>query len=117
MCAALNASITRLGVGVAPDTYNGLQGYPPSARTNEPGQMAGLPKLGLRWPESAHRWTGTTCRAASLDYSEWNWDKDAGMGAVEPGGRLRFAADRAEQDYDSRCTNGSWSRPCANTQQ
>ena len=30
-------------------TYNGHQGYPQSTGSNEPGPMAGLPKLGLGW--------------------------------------------------------------------
>ncbi len=58
--------------------------------------MAGLPKLGLGWQASAHRWTGTTCcgsRVASFDCSEWSSEKDASMGAIELGGRLRLAAD------------------------
>ena len=29
----------------------------------------GWPELGLGWPEPTHRWTGTPCRAASLDCS------------------------------------------------
>ena len=32
-------------------------------RSHEP--TAVRPELGLGWPESTHRWTGTTCRAAS----------------------------------------------------
>jgi hypothetical protein len=39
------------------------------------------------------------------------------MGAVEPGGRRRLAADLAEPDHDSRCTVGSWLRLCDNRQQ
>ncbi len=75
----------------------------------EPGPIAGRPKLGLGWQESAYRCTGTSCRAASLDCSEWSWEKDAragtdSMGAVEQGGRRRLAADLAELDYVSRCT-------------
>ena len=33
-------------------------------------------ELGFGWPESAHRWTGTTCRAASLDSSGWSEERD-----------------------------------------
>jgi hypothetical protein len=40
-------------------------------KLNEPGPTVVRPKLGLGWPEYAHRWTGTTCRAALLDYSGW----------------------------------------------
>ena len=29
----------------------------------------------FEWLESAHRWTGTTCRAASLDCSGWSEEK------------------------------------------
>ncbi len=42
----------------------GHQGYQQSTGSNEPGPIAGRPKLGLRWQESAHCWTGTTCRAS-----------------------------------------------------
>jgi hypothetical protein len=37
---------------------------------------------------STHRWTGTTARAASLDYSEWSEKRGAGLarlGRVEGG--------------------------------
>jgi hypothetical protein len=90
--------------------------YPQSTWSNEPGSMAGRPKLGLGWQESAHRWNGTTYRAVSLGCSEWSWKKNVGMGAVEPAGRRRLAADRAERDHNSRCTVESWSRICANRQ-
>ena len=39
--------------------------------------------LGLGWPESTHRWTGTTCRAASLDCSEWSEERDAGRALLD----------------------------------
>ncbi len=91
--------------------------YQQSTGSDEPRPMAGRPKLGFGWPESANCWTGTTCRAASLDCSEWSWEKDVGMGAVEPGGRRRLAAERAEPDHDLRCTVGGWARLCANRQQ
>jgi hypothetical protein len=45
-------------------------------RSHEP--TAVLPELGLGWPESTHRRTGTTCRAASLDCSEWGEERGAG---------------------------------------
>ena len=38
------------------------------SRSHEPAAVR--PNLGLGWTESAHRWTGTTCRAAPLDCSE-----------------------------------------------
>jgi hypothetical protein len=53
-------------------TYNGHQGYPQSTGSNEPGPMAGRPKLG--WQESAHGWAGTvaSCRAAAVECFEWS---------------------------------------------
>jgi hypothetical protein len=52
-------------------------------------------KLGLGWPQSAHRWTGTTCRAASLDCSGREMPARARLKRVEDGGR-------AEPGHDSR---------------
>ena len=55
------------------------------------------PELGLGWPESAHRWTGTTCRAASLDCSEWSEERDAGrarLDRVEGGDSRRTVPSR-----------------------
>ena len=39
-------------------------------RSHEPTAARQEPELGLGWPESTHRWTMTTCRAASLNCSE-----------------------------------------------
>jgi hypothetical protein len=79
------------GIGDNPDTHTmpGHQGYLQLTGSNEPGPLVGL--LGLGWLESAHRWIGTTCQTESLDCLEWssNWEKHAGMGVVEPGGKLR----------------------------
>ncbi len=47
------------------------------------GVMNRLPELGLGWPESAHGWTGTRCRAASLDCSEWSGESDAGLARLD----------------------------------
>ena len=33
----------------------------------------------IGWPESAHRQTGTACRAASLDTSDWSAERDNGL--------------------------------------
>jgi hypothetical protein len=38
----------------------------------------------------------------SLGCFEGSWERAVGAGPVEPGGRQRFAADRAEPDYNSR---------------
>jgi hypothetical protein len=53
------------------------------------GPAAELPALGLGEPESAHRWTGTTCRAAPLACSDWSEERDVGrsrLDRVEGGG-------------------------------
>ena len=47
--------------------YNGHR-WGPQAECHEPPVVR--PELGLGWPESEHRWTWTTCRAASLGCSE-----------------------------------------------
>jgi hypothetical protein len=47
------------------------------------------PALGLGEPESAHRWTGTTCRAAPLACSDWSEERGDGrsrLDRVEGGG-------------------------------
>ena len=41
------------------------------------------------WLESAHRWTGTTCRAASLDCSGRSEERDAGRLDRAEGGDLQ----------------------------
>ena len=46
---------------------------------------------------SLHRWTGTTCRAASLDCSEWSGKRDAGrarLDRVEGGDSQRTGPSR-----------------------
>ena len=59
-------------------------------RSHEP--TAVRPELGLGWRESAYRWTGTTCRAASLDCSGWSEKRDAGRARLDwvEGGDLRW---------------------------
>jgi hypothetical protein len=40
-------------------------------------------------PESTQRWTGTTCRAAPLAFSDWSEERDVGrsrLDRVEGGG-------------------------------
>ena len=64
-------------------------------RSHEP--TAVRPELGLGWPESAHGWTGTTCRAASLDCSGWSEERDAGrarLDRVEGGDSRRTGPSR-----------------------
>ena len=57
-------------------------------RSHEPTVM--LPELGfIGWPGSVLHWTGTTCRAASLDCPEWS-KRDARRGAVRSGRRRRL---------------------------
>jgi hypothetical protein len=57
-------------------------------RSHEPTAMR--PELGLGWPGSILPWTGTTCRAASLDCPEWSKERDACRGAVRSGRRRRL---------------------------
>jgi hypothetical protein len=47
------------------------------ARSRSHGPAAERPALGLGEPESTHRWTGTTCRAAPLAFSDWSEERDA----------------------------------------
>ena len=83
-------------------------------RSHEP--TAVRPELGLGRPESTHRWTGTTCRATSLDCSdgvrreaqagnraasldcyEWSEKRDAGwarLDRVEGGDSRRTGPSR-----------------------
>ena len=64
-------------------------------RSHEP--TAVRPELGLGWLESAHRWTGTTCRAASLGCSGWSEERDAGrarLDRVEGGDSRRTGPSR-----------------------
>ncbi len=44
--------------------------------------------------------------AAVCTQSERSWERDADVGAVEPVGRRRLAADRAEPGHNSRFTVG-----------
>ena len=64
-------------------------------RSHEPTVVR--PKLGLGWLESTHRQTGTTCRAASLDGSDWSVERDAGrarLDRVDGGDSRRTGPDR-----------------------
>ena len=63
-------------------------------RSHEP--TAGWLELGLGWPESTHRWTGTPGQAASLDCSGRSKERDA----------CRARLDRVE-GRDSRRTGPS----------
>ena len=73
-------------------------------RSHEP--TAVRPELGLGWRESAHCWTGTTCRAASLDCSGWSEERDAGRARLDrvEGGDSRRT--RAEPDHDQHVQLG-----------
>jgi hypothetical protein len=48
------------------------------AHSRSHGPAAERPALGLGEPESAFRWTGTTCRAAPLACSDWSEERDVG---------------------------------------
>ena len=62
-------------------------------RSHEP--TAAWPELGIGWRESAHCWTGTTCRAASLDCSGGSGERDAGrLDRVEGGDSRRTGPSR-----------------------
>ena len=64
-------------------------------RSHEP--TAVRQELRLGWLESAHCWTGTTCRAASLDCSGWSEERDAGrarLDRVEGGDSRRTGPSR-----------------------
>jgi hypothetical protein len=50
-------------------------------RNHEPTLVR--PKLGLGGLESTPRLTGTTCRAASLDGSDWSVERDAGRARLD----------------------------------
>ncbi len=59
------------------------------ARSRSHGPAAERPELGLGEPESTHRWTGTTCRAAPLACPDWSEERDVGrsrLDRVEGGG-------------------------------
>ena len=53
-------------------------------RSHEP--IAMQPELGLGWPGSTLRWTGTTCRAASPDGARREVPAGARLDRVEGGG-------------------------------
>ena len=53
------------------------------ARSCSHEPAAELPELGLGRPESAHRWTGTTCRVVLLDCYEWNKAEDVGRAGFD----------------------------------
>jgi hypothetical protein len=70
------------GGGPAPADLEG-------ARSLSHGPAAERPVLGLGEPESTHRWTGTTCRAAPLACTDWSEERDVGrsrLDRVEGGG-------------------------------
>ena len=48
------------------------------ARSQSHGPAAERPAPGLGVPESTHRWTGTTCRAAPLVCSDWSEERYVG---------------------------------------
>ena len=77
-------------------------------RSHEP--TAVRPALGLGWPESAHHWTGTPGRAASLDCSGRSGESDAGrarfLDRVE-GGDPRRTGPPASHD-PSMCRWSGW---------
>ena len=78
-------------------------------RCHEPTAMR--PELGLGWPGSSLRWTGTTCRAASLDCPDGATrepQRGAGRGAVGSGRRRRITVDLADPEPEPRCTVGGW---------
>jgi hypothetical protein len=53
------------------------------ARSWSHGSAAERPALGLGEPESVHRWTGTTCRAAPLACSDWSEERDVGRSRLD----------------------------------
>jgi hypothetical protein len=53
------------------------------ARSRIHGPAAERPVLGLGEPESTHRWTGTTCRAAPLACSDWSEERDVGRSRLD----------------------------------
>ncbi len=76
--------MSRGGAGGGPEPAD-IEG----ARSRSHGPGAELPGLGLGEPESMHRWTGTTCRAAPLACSDWSEERDVGrsrLDQVEGGG-------------------------------
>jgi hypothetical protein len=68
------------------------------------------PELGLGWQESTHRWTGTTCRAALLDCSEWSEERGAGRGRLDwariEGGDSRLTGPSRTKMQDVRLEVG-----------
>ena len=76
-------------------------------RSHEP--TAG-PELGLGWPESTHRWTGTPGRAASLDCSGRSEGSDAGrarLDRVEGGDSRQTGPSRTTIQYVPLGANGT----------
>jgi hypothetical protein len=69
----------------------------PAAGVN--GPAAERPALGLGEPESTHRWTGTTCRAAPLACSDWSEERDAGRSRLD---RVEGGGDNGKQDRAGR---------------
>jgi hypothetical protein len=83
------------GSGGGLETLHGGAGEGPEpadiegARSRSHGPAAERPELGLGEPESTHRWTGTTCRAATLACFYWSEERDVGrsrLDRVEGGG-------------------------------
>ena len=73
------------------DTCNGHRGSPQTETHGVMNRLRCGRSSDFEWLESAHRWTGTTCRAASLDCSGWSEERDAGGGRLDrvEGGDLR----------------------------
>ncbi len=66
-------------------------------RSRSHGPEAERPALRLGEPESEHRWTGTTCRAAPLACSDWSEERDVRRSRLDrvEGGRDNGKPDRA----------------------
>ena len=56
------------------------------------------PDLGLGWPESTHRWTGTPGQAESLDCSGRSKERDAGRARLDRRDSLRPGVRTTIQD-------------------
>ena len=88
------------------------------ARRRSHGPTAVRPELGLGWQESTHRWTGTTCPAASLDCSEWSEERGAGRARLDwvEGGDSRRTGPSRTKIQDVRLEVGHAVTVCANRQ-
>jgi hypothetical protein len=67
----LETSRSGAGGGPEPADIEGARG-----RSHGPAAERPVPELGE--PESTHRWTGTTCRAAPLTCSDWSEEREVG---------------------------------------